>query len=89
MSTGWWELIFLMFLMKIPIVYLCAVVWWAIKAEPLPPEGAAKLAELPEPPPRWRPWRLRRDARRPGPHGSPRRRVPRAPQTSRAYAKPE
>lgn len=89
MSTGWWELIFLMFLMKIPIVYLCGVVWWAIKAEPLPPEGAAKLAELPEPPPRWRPWRLRRDVRRPGPHGSPPRRVPRAPQSQRAYAKDE
>jgi hypothetical protein len=89
MSTGWWELIFLMFLMKIPIVYLCAVVWWAIKAEPLPPEGAAKLAELPEPPPRWRPWRLRRSGRRPGPHGSPPRRVHRAPHTQRAYAKHE
>jgi hypothetical protein len=90
MSTGWWELIFLMFLMKLPLVYLCGVVWYAIKAEPLPPDGAAKLAEVaPEPPPRWRPWRLRRDARRPGPHGSPGRRAPRAPQTQRAYAKHE
>jgi hypothetical protein len=88
MSSGWWELIFLMFLMKLPIVYLCAVVWWAIK-DPPTPEGAAKLAELPETPPRWRPWRLRRGDRRPGPHGSPGRRVPRAPQTQRAYAKHE
>jgi hypothetical protein len=91
MSTGWWELIFLMFLMKLPLLYLCGVVWWAIKAEPLPPDAAAKLAELPEPepPPRWRPWRLRRGGRRDGPHGSPGRRVPRAPQTQRAYAKHE
>jgi hypothetical protein len=88
MSSGWWELIFLMFLMKLPIVYLCGVVWWAIK-DPPPPEGAAKLAELPETPPRWRPWRLRRGGRRPGPHGSPGRRVPRAPHTERAYAKHE
>jgi len=28
--------------MKIPIVYLCGVVWWAIKAEPLPPEGSGE-----------------------------------------------
>jgi hypothetical protein len=79
-----------MFLMKLPLIYLCGVVWYAIKAEPLPPDGAAKLAEVvPEPPPRWRPWRLRRDTPRVGPHGSPRKRVPRAPQTQRTYAKHE
>ena len=27
-------------ILKIPVVYLCAVVWWAIRAEPLPLEGA-------------------------------------------------
>ena len=26
--------------LKIPVVYLCAVVWWAIRAEPQPLEGA-------------------------------------------------
>ena len=87
MSTGWWELIFLMFFMKLPIVYLCGVVWWAIKAEPLPPDGAAKLVELPETPPRWRPWRSRTRTPRPGPHGAPGRRAPRAPETQRTYAK--
>ena len=30
-------------ILKIPIVYLCAVVWWAIKAEPRPLEGAGRL----------------------------------------------
>ena len=29
-----WELIFLMVILKIPIAYLCWVVYWAIKAEP-------------------------------------------------------
>ena len=27
-------------ILKIPVVYLCAVVWWAIRAEPRPLEGA-------------------------------------------------
>ena len=29
-------------ILKIPVVYLCAVVWWAIRAEPRPLEGAGK-----------------------------------------------
>ena len=48
MSKGWWELIFLMLVMKLPIAYLSAVVWWAVKAEPRPLEGAARLVELEE-----------------------------------------
>ena len=31
-------------ILKIPVVYLCAVVWWAIKAEPHPLEGAGVVA---------------------------------------------
>ncbi|HET9286662.1 MAG TPA: hypothetical protein VFO26_03810 [Gaiella sp.] len=37
-----WEAIFMLVLLKIPIVYLCMVVWWAIRAEPReeqPPTG--------------------------------------------------
>jgi hypothetical protein len=45
-----WELIFMMVILKIPVVYLCAVVWWAIRAEPRPLEGAARLAPLDLPP---------------------------------------
>jgi hypothetical protein len=41
-----WEIVFLMVILKIPIVYLCWVVWWAIKAEPRPEEGAAVTAVL-------------------------------------------
>ena len=37
-------------ILKIPVVYLCAVVWWAIRAEPRPLEGAARLAPLDLPP---------------------------------------
>jgi hypothetical protein len=73
-----WELIFLMVVLKIPIVYLCAVVWWAIKAEPKPLEGAAVGARLdPEPNP-WRPHGRRgRRPPRPRPHGGPVRSYPR------------
>jgi hypothetical protein len=67
-----WELIFMMLILKIPIVYLGLVVYWAVKAEPRPPEPAL-LPALPEPapdrPPAW--IAGRRPPRRPsrgGPH---------------------
>ena len=42
-------------ILKIPVVYLCTVVWWAIRAEPRPPEPAVKTVRAePEPPPGWR-----------------------------------
>lgn len=46
-----WEIVFMLLILKIPIVYLCAVLWWAIKAEPSPPEleGVAVLSETPPP----------------------------------------
>jgi hypothetical protein len=59
-------------ILKIPVVYLCAVVWWAIRAEPLPPEGAARLAPLaPTAPPEcgWRTQRARVLRRGPVPRG--------------------
>ena len=37
-------------ILKIPVVYMCAIVWWAIRAEPRPYEGAARLAGLEQPP---------------------------------------
>ena len=30
-------------ILKIPVVYLCWVVWWAVRAEPEPLEGAGRL----------------------------------------------
>jgi hypothetical protein len=66
-----WELVFLMVILKIPVIYLCAVVYWAIKAEPGPAEPAPLLASPDiEPRPPWSPNPRRR---RSGPHGSPRR----------------
>ena len=68
-----WEALFLLVILKIPIVYLCAVVYWAIKAEPHPEEGAAVRPAEPEPRPGWS---SRRGFLRPpwtGPHGRPRR----------------
>jgi len=41
-----WELVFLMVILKIPIVYLGTVVVYAIRAEPHPEEGAAVTARL-------------------------------------------
>jgi len=49
MSSGWWELIFLMLVMKLPILYLIGVVVWAVRAEPPPFEPAALVTA--EPPP--------------------------------------
>jgi hypothetical protein len=70
-----WEAIFLLVILKIPIVYLCAVVYWAIKAEPRPEEGAALLpvAVEPDPRPEWSRARGFRRPRRRGPRGGPAR----------------
>lgn len=79
-----WEIIFLMLILKIPIVYLCVVVYYAIKAEPRPEAGASITAPVgpeDEGPGRrhrlhHRPWR---------PHGGPARTYPRTAR-ARAYA---
>ena len=41
-----WEAVFMLVLLKIPIVYLCMVVWWAIRAEPRDEQPAAQRARL-------------------------------------------
>ena len=38
-----WEAVFMLVLLKIPIVYLCMVVWWAIRAEPRDEQPAARV----------------------------------------------
>ena len=38
-----WEIVFMLVLLKIPLVYLCMVVWWAIRAEPRDEEPAAPV----------------------------------------------
>jgi hypothetical protein len=84
------EILFLMVILKIPIVYLCVVVWYAIKAEPRPGEGPASVADRGTDEPggpggsrRLRPRRLRP---RP-PHGGPTRSYPRSPRTAYARSK--
>jgi hypothetical protein len=70
-----WEFVFMMVILKIPIVYLCLVVYWAVKAEPRPPEPAPLVAHdgAPEPGEPWRPRSRPRRRPRSGPHGSPAR----------------
>lgn len=82
-----WELVFLMVILKIPIVYLCLVVVYAIRAEPSPEEGAAVTAEL-GPDDSGTGWSRRLQPRRfrPRPHGGPSRTYPRSPRTAVAHA---
>jgi hypothetical protein len=72
----------MLLILKIPLVYVCWVVWWAVKAEPEgdAPGGSSGLE--------WAPWR-RPAAPRPrrgGPHGSPVREAGRARRRQRARA---
>jgi hypothetical protein len=74
-------------ILKIPVVYLCAVVVYAIRAEPSPAEGAAVTARL-RPGDLGSGWSrgLRPRRVRPRPHGGPSRTYARAPRTSAACA---
>jgi hypothetical protein len=65
-----WEQIWLMVIMKIPILYLCWVVYWAIKSEPRHEEPVVATGAADDGPSGWRP---RRGPRRTGPHGRPTR----------------
>jgi hypothetical protein len=85
-----WEVLFMLVILKIPVVYLCAVVWYAIKAEPDPATGDGGPADRSEPTP-WTPWRYwrRPDGARPrrgGPHGAPTRVYGRRARTAGARA---
>jgi hypothetical protein len=75
--TLWFVIVFLI-LFKIPLLYLCYVIWWAVKDPPLPGEGLGEVGDGlgsgggPESGSWWK-RRASRPARR-GPHGSPARR---------------
>ena len=62
-------------ILKIPVVYLCLVVWWAIRSERevLGRRLAEDARAEPEPPPGWRFSRARPPRSDRGPHGSPSR----------------
>lgn len=59
-----WEGIFMLLVLKIPIVYLCGVVWYAVRAEPKPDFGEDEVGVLaPVAPCGWDDWK--RSRRRP------------------------
>lgn len=60
-----WEIVFMLLILKIPIVYLCVVVWWAIKAEPLPSDPAGVVVMSDTPPSGGSPRRQRVNRRTP------------------------
>jgi hypothetical protein len=63
-----WEAVFLLVILKIPLVYLCAVVWWAIRAEPTAGDGQEPVRSLvPLTPCGWDDWRKRGATRLPRP----------------------
>jgi hypothetical protein len=65
------EMVFMMLILKLPILYLCGVVWYAIRAEPKPYEPAIVPVEnRPGPAPHPARNRLARGR----PHGRPPRR---------------
>jgi hypothetical protein len=70
-----WEAIFLLAVLKIPVIYVCCVAWWAIRAEPPPYDGLepALVTAPPEADPRpgTQLWRRPRRPRGRGPHGRP------------------
>jgi len=60
-----WEAVFMLLILKIPVVYLAAVVWWAIRAEPVVEgDGGDDGAPVPLTPCGWDEWK--RDRRRSG-----------------------
>ena len=84
---GVWELVFLMVILKIPIVYLCSVVYYAIKAEPRPPAGAGVTAQLGPSDGSGGSRSRRLRGRKPHPHGGPSRTYPRTPRTVTVHAR--
>jgi hypothetical protein len=70
MSTAAWELIFMMLVLKLPILYLIGVVWWAVRSSPDPFEPAELVpvvSDSPHDPADPCTWRVRRRPIRPRP----------------------
>ena len=79
-----WEFVFLMLILKIPVIYLCVVVYWAIRGGrgPVEPVRAAARPDIDPRPP----WARRAGGSRNGPHGSPGRRYARVARRAPAGA---
>jgi hypothetical protein len=71
-SVSVWEAIFMLVVLKIPVIYLAVVVWWAVRAQPEPSGGGDEVGVLaPLTPCTWNEWkRSRRKPTRPRPFGS-------------------
>lgn len=55
----------MLLVLKIPVIYLACVVWWAIRAEPAPEDGlGGERAFVPLAPCGWDEWKRRRPSRR-------------------------
>lgn len=80
----------MLLILKIPVVYLCVVVWYAIRDEPRPgePVGVVAIEETPLPSvgPRWAKGRASRRPGHPGPARRPGR-PPRVATSTRAEAR--
>ena len=64
MSVSVWEAIFMLVVLKIPMVYLGIVVWWAVRAEPGASQGGDEVGALvPLVPCGWEEWKRRRPSR--------------------------
>ena len=60
-SVSAWEAIFMLVILKIPMVYLASVVWWAVRAAPEVPGGGDEVDVLaPLEPCSWDDWQRRR-----------------------------
>ena len=62
MSVTVWEAIFMLLVLKIPIIYISSVVWYAVRAEPDPFSGDGDEAGVLAPlsPCGWDEWKRRR-----------------------------
>lgn len=64
MSVSAWEAIFMLVVLKIPMIYLATVVWWAVRAEPQVDGGGEEVGVLaPLCPCGWNDWKRRRRGR--------------------------
>ena len=72
-------IVFMLVILKIPLVYVCWVIWWAIKAEPEIGADGQSFDNS------WKPWQRPSGPRpqRTGPHGAPARANARATRRER------
>jgi hypothetical protein len=63
-SVSAWEAIFMLVILKIPMIYLAVVVLWAVRAEPEVAGGSDEVGVLTPPEPcSWGGWQRRRGVR--------------------------